>query len=62
MHTLCILPDFKVTPSRRGLNMETRGVRYGKPVAQKTIWRLNASVRTPLREIKDRLILGLLNL
>jgi hypothetical protein len=29
------------TLSVRGLNMETREARYGKTVAQKTIWTLN---------------------
>jgi hypothetical protein len=47
-------------PSGRGLNMETREARYGKPVAQKTFQTLNASVRTPHKEIRDRLNLGFL--
>jgi hypothetical protein len=52
----------KVQPSRLGLNMEMRGVHYGKSVAQKTVRKLNASVRTLPREIRDRLDLGLLSL
>jgi hypothetical protein len=36
------------------LNLETRGAHYGKPVAQKTVRMLNASVRTPPREIRDK--------
>jgi hypothetical protein len=55
-------PDSRATPSGRGLNMEMRGARYGKPVAQKTVRTLNAFVRMPPREIRDRLNLGLLSL
>jgi hypothetical protein len=42
--------------------METRGAHDGKPVARKTFWTLNASVLTQPREIRDRLVLGLLRL
>jgi hypothetical protein len=41
-------------PSERGLNMETREVRYGKAVAQFTVWTLYATldaVWMPPREI-----------
>jgi len=41
---------------------ETCGARYGKLVAQKTVWKVNASVRMLPREIRDRLDLGLLSL
>jgi hypothetical protein len=50
------------TPSRCSFNMETREVRYGKVVAQLTVRTLYASVRTWPREIRDKLILGLLSL
>jgi hypothetical protein len=42
--------------------METREARYGKAVAQLTVRTLYASIRMPPREIRDRLILGLLSL
>jgi len=42
--------------------METRGAHYGKPVAQKTVWMLSATVRTLSREICFKLVLGLLSL
>jgi hypothetical protein len=68
--------DSRVTPSRRDFNMETREVRNGKPVGQKTvrtlkasvrtlkasIRMLNASVRMPPREIRDILNLSILSL
>jgi len=36
--------------------------RYGKPIAQKTIRMLNASIWSHPREIRDKLVLGLLSL
>jgi hypothetical protein len=42
--------------------METRETRYGKLVAQLTVRTLYAFVRTPLREIRDKLDLGILSL
>jgi len=42
--------------------MEKREARYVKPVAQKTVRTLNASVQIPPREITDILDLGLLSL
>jgi hypothetical protein len=42
--------------------METREARYGKEVAQLTVWTLYASVWTLSREIRDILVLGLLSL
>jgi hypothetical protein len=62
MQTKCNRPNSRATPFGRGLNMETRGVRYGKLVAQKTVQTLNASVWMPIREIRDRLVLGFLSL
>jgi hypothetical protein len=44
MHTFFIYLDVRVTPSGRGLNIEKLGARYGKPVAQKIVQTLNASV------------------
>jgi hypothetical protein len=58
----CNRPDAKATSSRRGLNMGMREAHYGKPVAQKTVQTLNASVRMPPREFRNRLDLGLLSL
>jgi hypothetical protein len=58
----CNRLESRATLFGRGLNTETHGVRYGKPVAQKTVQTLIASVRTPAREFRDRLILGLLSL
>jgi hypothetical protein len=55
VQTKCNRSESRATPSGRGLNMETHGASYGKPVAQKTVW-------TPPREIRDRLDLGLLSL
>jgi len=55
-------PSERAIPSGRGLNMETRGAHYGKPVAQKTVWMLSATVRTLSREICFKLVLGLLSL
>jgi hypothetical protein len=48
----CNRPDAWATPSERGLNMETREVRYEKVIAQFT-------VRTPAREIRISGDLGL---
>jgi hypothetical protein len=62
VHALCIRLDDRATPSGCALNMEMLEARYGKPVAQKTVWTLNASVRMPPREFKDRLDSGLLSL
>jgi hypothetical protein len=62
MHQSFNRPDARAIPFRRRLNMETRGGRYGKPIAQKTVRMLYASVRTPLREIRDIHVLGLLSL
>jgi hypothetical protein len=42
--------------------MEMCEARYGKAIAQLVVWMLYASVRTLPREIKDRLVLGLLSL
>jgi len=50
MQTECNRSDSRATPSECGLNMETREARYGKPIAQKTVWMLYASVQTPPRE------------
>jgi hypothetical protein len=38
------LQDSSTTLAGRGLNMETREARYGKPVAQKIVRMLNASI------------------
>jgi hypothetical protein len=62
VQTMCNRLDSRATPSRRSLNKEMREACYGKPVAQKTIQILNASVQTLPREIKDTLDLGLLSL
>jgi hypothetical protein len=62
MKKSCNHLDARATLSGRGLNMETRGARYGKPFVQKTVWMLNAFVRTSPREIRDRLDLGLFSL
>jgi len=48
--------------SGRGLNMETREARYEKAVVLLTVQMLYASIRMPPREIRDRVILGLLSL
>jgi hypothetical protein len=58
----CNRPNSRATPFGHGLNMEIREVRYEKQVAQLTVQTLNASILMPLREIKDRLNLGLLSL
>jgi len=44
VQTKCNRPDSRATTSEHGLNMEARGVHYGKPVAQKTVQTLNASI------------------
>jgi hypothetical protein len=62
MQTIGNCSNSRATPSGRGLNMETRETCYGKAVAQFTVWILYASVRTRPREIRDKLILGLLSL
>jgi hypothetical protein len=46
----------KVQLSRRGPDMVLREARYGKPVAQLSIQRLSATVQTPPREIRFRLV------
>jgi hypothetical protein len=58
----CNRPDARATSFGRSLDMEMRKARYGKPIAQKTVQMLSASVRIPPREIRDRLYLGLLSL
>jgi hypothetical protein len=62
VQTKCNRPDSWATPSGSNLNMEMHGVRYGKPIAQKTIRMLNASIWSHPREIRDKLVLGLLSL
>jgi hypothetical protein len=49
--TACTRPDSRATSPGHGLNKETREARYGKAVAQFTVWMLFASVLTPPREI-----------
>jgi hypothetical protein len=55
-------PDATATLSGRVPDMVLCEAHYGKPVAQLSVWMVSACVRTPPREIKDRLILGLLSL
>jgi hypothetical protein len=55
-----IFGTHRATPFGHGLNIEMRGARYRKPVAQKTVRTLNTSVRMPTREFRDKLTLGLL--
>jgi hypothetical protein len=60
--TACNRPDARAKPFERGLNMETREVRYGKAVEQFTVWTLYDSVRTPPREIQISGDLGFISL
>jgi hypothetical protein len=56
----CNRPNARATPSGRGPNIELRGARYGKSIAQFSVWTLSATVRTPLRENRINVNLGLL--
>jgi hypothetical protein len=58
----CNRPDVRATLSRRGPDMVLREARYGKPVAQLSVRTLSATVRTSPREIRFRLVLGLLSI
>jgi hypothetical protein len=52
--------DTRATPSGRGLIQERKSALYEKPVAQFTVRMASACVRTPPREIRDRLDLSFL--
>jgi hypothetical protein len=60
--TTCNNPDARATLSGCDLNMETHEARYGKAVAQFTIWTLYNSIRTQPREIQISGDLGILSL
>jgi len=58
----CNRPESRAIPSGRDPNIEMRGAHYRKPVAQKIVGTLSATIQTPPREIRFRLILGLLSI
>jgi hypothetical protein len=62
MQQKCNRQDVKTTLSGHGPDIVLRKARYGKSVAQLSVWTLLATIRTPPREIRCRLDLGLLSL
>jgi hypothetical protein len=58
----CNRPEARATLSGRSPDMVLCEAHYGKPVALLSVWKASACVRTPPREIRDILNLGLLSL
>jgi hypothetical protein len=60
MQQKCNRSGARAIPSGRGPNMVLREARYGKPVAQLSVWTTSACVQTPPRENRISIDLGLL--